>query len=90
MENSLSSFLNEYTRNRSLTTGVEQNRKASELAKLQFTGGFTGLPDVLIAERDVLNAESALAASDAALRKNLVNIYAAAGGGWNSKAAQQP
>jgi NodT family efflux transporter outer membrane factor (OMF) lipoprotein len=88
MENSLSSFLHEYDRNHSLNTAVTQNRKAAELANLQFTGGFTGLLDVLIAERNVLDAESSLAASDASLRKNLVNIYAAAGGGWDSKAAQ--
>jgi NodT family efflux transporter outer membrane factor (OMF) lipoprotein len=84
MENSLSGFFHEYDRNRSLNTAVAQNRRAAELAKLQFTGGLTGLLDVLIAERNVLDAESNLAVSDAALRKNLVNIYAAAGGGWNT------
>ncbi len=89
MENALSSFLNEFQRNRLLSTAVDQNRKAAELAQLQFTGGFTGLLDVLIAQANVLNAESARAASEASLRKNLVNIYAAAGGGWDSKAVPQ-
>jgi len=88
MENSLSSFMHEYDRNHLLNTAVAQNRKAAELAKLQFRGGFTGLLDVLIAERNVLDAESALAASDATLRKNLVAIYTAAGGGWDSPIAK--
>jgi NodT family efflux transporter outer membrane factor (OMF) lipoprotein len=86
MENSLSGFLHEYQRNQLLNTGVEQNRKAAELAKLQFTGGYTGLLDVLIAERDVLNAESTFVASDTTLRKNLVAIYTASGGGWDASA----
>jgi outer membrane protein TolC len=34
---------------------------------------------------NVLDAESALTASDFALRKDLVNIYSAAGGGWDIK-----
>jgi outer membrane protein TolC len=88
MENSLSGFLHEYDRNQALLTAVAQNRKATDLAKMQFTGGFTGLLDVLIAERNVLDAESSLAVSDAALRKNLVAIYAAAGGGWDTPLAQ--
>jgi multidrug efflux system outer membrane protein len=41
------------------------------------------LLDVLVAVRDLLDSESSLAASDASLRNDLVNIYTAAGGGWH-------
>jgi len=82
MENALSSYGNEASRNVSLSTGVSQNRKAAELARQQYSNGYTGLLDVLVAERNLLDAESALAASDAGLRRDLVDIYAAAGGGW--------
>jgi len=83
MENALSSYLQENTRNASLATSVDQNRKAADLANQQYTNGFTSLLDLLVAERDLLNAEASQAASDASLRKDLVAIYTAAGGGWS-------
>jgi multidrug efflux system outer membrane protein len=64
---------------------VAQNRKAADLARQQYSAGYTGLLDVLVAERNRLDAESSQAASDAGLRTDLVNIYAAAGGGWQDK-----
>jgi multidrug efflux system outer membrane protein len=82
MENALSGYLNETKRNASLTTEVRQNRKAADLAMQQYQNGYTGLLDVLVAVRDLLDSESSLAASDASLRNDLVNIYTAAGGGW--------
>lgn len=85
MENALSGYLNENTRNASLSAGVAQNRKAVELARMQFSHGYVGLLDVLVAERDLLDAESKQAASDASLRKDLVRIFAAAGGGWRDQ-----
>jgi multidrug efflux system outer membrane protein len=85
MENALSGYLNENTRNVSLAAGVAQNRKAAELARMQFNYGYVGLLDVLVAERDLLDAESKQATSDASLRKGLVRIFAAAGGGWSDQ-----
>jgi len=82
MENALSSYLQETQRNGSLTSAVTQDRRAANLAQQQYTNGFTSLLDVLVAERDLLEAEANQAASDASLRKNLVAIYTAAGGGW--------
>lgn len=82
MENALSGYLHETTRNAALTTSVGQNRRASDLAMQQYINGYTGLLDVLVAVRNLLDSEAALAASDASLRNDLVNIYAAAGGGW--------
>jgi multidrug efflux system outer membrane protein len=85
MENALSGYLNENLRNAALIAGVAQNRRAAELARLQYRHGYAGLLDVLIAERDLLDAESRQAASDASLRKDLVRIFAAAGGGWQTQ-----
>lgn len=82
MENALSGYVRETTRNASLATGVAQNRRAEELARLQYANGFTGLLDLLVAQRNLLDAEASAAASDANLRKDLVAVYAAAGGGW--------
>ncbi len=82
MENALSSYLHETTRNASLTAGVEQNRKAAALARQKYENGYACFLDVLVAERNLLIAESSKTSSDTNLRIDLVNIYAAAGGGW--------
>ncbi|RDK08944.1 efflux transporter outer membrane subunit [Cupriavidus lacunae] len=82
MESAISAYLNEQSRNASLAAGVAQNRRAAELARAQYRFGYVGLLDVLVAERDLLDAESRRATSDASLRTNLVRIFAAAGGGW--------
>lgn len=82
MENALTVYKNEVVRNGILQKSVEQNRKSADFAQQQFQSGFTALLDVLVAQGNVLAAESALAASDMALRKNLINIYTASGGGW--------
>jgi len=90
MENALSRYSHENQRNQSLTNGVAQNRRAAELAHSQYSNGFTGLLDVLVAERNLLEAEQAQALSDTNLRRDLVSIYAAAGGGWEEAESQKP
>lgn len=82
METALSRYLNETSRNASLSEAAARSIKASELAKQQYKEGESGLLDLLIVERDALAAESTQAMSDALLREQLVAIYAAAGGGW--------
>jgi len=82
MENDLTSYKNEVVRNGLLRNSVDQNKKAAELAQQQFKSGFIGLLDLLVAQGNVLAAESELADSDTFLRKYLVGIYTASGGGW--------
>ena len=82
MENAITLYLNENDRQRSLADAAEQDRKAVSLAEQQYKAGYSGLLDLLVAQRDELAAESSLAASNALLRENLVHIYTAAGGGW--------
>jgi NodT family efflux transporter outer membrane factor (OMF) lipoprotein len=82
MEDALSHYIQENARNSSLSAAVGQNRKAEDLARQQYANGFTSLLDVLVAQRTLLEAEASQAASDANLRKDLVAIYTAAGGGW--------
>ena len=82
MENALSLYLYETSRRQDLDHAAAQNRKAVDLANRQYTAGYSGLLDLLVAQRDELAAESSLASSSAQLRKNLVHIYVAAGGGW--------
>ncbi len=84
MEDALSSYKNEWVRNQSLRKAVEQNRRASDLAQRQFKSGFIGLLDVLVVQGNLLEAESTLADSDCTLRKDLVHVYVASGGGWQT------
>ncbi len=83
MENALSGYLHEKRRNDALTTATTRNLKSTDLAEQQYKAGYIGLLDLLVAQRDLLTAQSAQASSDALLRKNLINIYTAAGGGWS-------
>ena len=82
MQNALSSYIHETSRHGSLASGVAQNRRANDLAQQQYTNGYVGLLDVLVVQRNLLDAEAAEASSSASLRNDLVDIYAAAGGGW--------
>jgi NodT family efflux transporter outer membrane factor (OMF) lipoprotein len=82
MEDALSAYMRETTRNASLASTVAQDKKAQDLAQQQYGNGFTDLLDLLVVQRNLLDAEAGQAASDATLRKDLVAIYAAAGGGW--------
>lgn len=82
MENALSSYLNETDRNKALHDAMDQNRKAARLAKGQYINGYSALLDVLVAERNVLDAEANVTASDIKLRQDLIHVYTAAGGGW--------
>jgi len=82
MENALTNYLNETLRNASLREAVDHNHRALDLADQQYTNGYTNLLDVLIVQRNVLEAESVEAESHYNLRKDLVDIYTAAGGGW--------
>ncbi|HTH96577.1 MAG TPA: TolC family protein [Stellaceae bacterium] len=83
MENALALYFNESSRQHDLATAADQDRRAVDLANRQYQAGYTGLLDLLVAQQSELDAESSLAASDAELRKNLVHIYTAAGGGWD-------
>ena len=82
MEDALSHYLQENARNASLSAAVGQTRKAEDLAMQQYGNGFTSLLDLLVVQRNLLDAEANQTASDANLRKDLVAIYTAAGGGW--------
>jgi multidrug efflux system outer membrane protein len=83
MENALTRYLNETERNKQLHDAVNENRLSVKYAREQFQSGYIDLLDVLVAERNMLQSEADMAASDANLRKDLVAIYAAAGGGWD-------
>ena len=83
MEDALSFYLHDNARQHDLALAADQNKKSVDLATQQYRAGYSGLLDLLVAQQSELDAESSLATSEAQLRKDLVHIYAAAGGGWS-------
>jgi hypothetical protein len=81
-ENALTSFAREQERRSSLERAAAQSRRASEVARSQYTAGLTDLQAVLVSERATAGLEDDLAVSDAAVTSALVPLYKALGGGF--------
>ncbi len=71
---------------------VEALRSALHLATLRYQGGITSYIDVLIAKRNLFDAELALAETHRLHLVSIVQLYKALGGGWSptSAPAQEP
>ena len=88
VENALVAYGAEQGRRAALAATVDQDREALMLARQRYAAGITTFLDVLDAERAVEQSELSLADSTAALSTDLVALYKALGGGWESEAAQ--
>jgi NodT family efflux transporter outer membrane factor (OMF) lipoprotein len=85
VENALVSYLREGDRRRLLEAAVAADRKAVELADDLYRKGLTSFIDVLDAQRALYLAQAELARSQAQVTLQLVALYKALGGGWESK-----
>ena len=84
VENSLVNYAKEQTRYRSLTAAVAANRRAVEMANDLYTRGLIDFLNVLETQRQLYSSESDLAQSEASMASNLVALYKALGGGWET------
>jgi outer membrane protein, multidrug efflux system len=84
VENALVNYGNEQTRYRSLLEAVAANRRALQLANELYTQGLVPFLNVLDAQRTVYTSESDLVVSEASMASNLVALYKALGGGWET------
>lgn len=82
VETALVHYSKEQERRKSLANAVDASRRARELAQQRFDHGTIDMVTVLEVQRSLLQAEDALAQSDATLRRNLIALYKALGGGW--------
>jgi NodT family efflux transporter outer membrane factor (OMF) lipoprotein len=91
VENALVAFTNEQERRQSLIESVQKNRTAVDLSLKLYSQGTEEFLNVLNAQRSLLVAEGALADSDRTVVANLIALYKALGGGWETPApdAQQ-
>ena len=88
VENGLVGYANEQTRRHSLAVAVTSSRKSLELADKLYANGLTDFLHVLEAERSLYQAQDALALSDRTVSAQLIALYKALGGGWET--AEQP
>ena len=81
-ETALDAYVREIDHNQELKRAREDAATAASQARTLFRFGRTGVLDVLNAEANLATAETAVAASDAALADDQVNVFLALGGGW--------
>lgn len=89
VENALVAYAKEQNRFVSLTEAVEANRRAVALAKELYARGLVNFLSVIDAERSLFAAEDQQIQSRAAVLANLVGLYKALGGGWQSTYPEQ-
>lgn len=83
-ENAMTAFVREQERRTHLVGASSEARRAVELASAQYTEGLTDFQNVLDSERAMADLEDQLVQSRAAITSNLIALYKALGGGWES------
>lgn len=86
VENGLLAYAREQNRHDSLEKAVDAARKAEMLARDRFKAGLVDFSNVLDAQRAMLAYEDELAGSKGTVTANLIRLYKALGGGWQSMA----
>ena len=84
VDNALTNYAAEQLRREQLARAVDQGRRALALARAQYVQGLSTFLEVLTAQRTVLDAEQQLANSTTTISTNLVQLYKALGGGWET------
>lgn len=85
VEDGIVAFLKEKVRVQLLTEGVHETEKASELAMLQYEQGFADYQRVLDTQRALVLQQDNLAESRGKVALNLIAVYKALGGGWQTR-----
>ena len=82
--NALISYRAEQQRRAELVRAVAQNRKALALSQSRYKEGVADFLTVLVAERSLLASQQQLATSTTTVSTDLVALYKALGGGWQT------
>jgi multidrug efflux system outer membrane protein len=89
VENALVSYAQEQQRRENLRQAAQAAQAAAELARQKFEAGLTDFTDVLDTQRSLLSFQDQLAQSDGAVTSDLIQLYKALGGGWNTLASNE-
>ena len=84
VEDSLAAYEQEQKRMQALNDAARAAREAVKLAGDEYQAGLISFSDVLESERSLLTYENNLAVSEGTVTTNLISLYKALGGGWES------
>lgn len=84
VDNALAAYAAEQRRHGQLAQSVSSAQRALSLAQQQYLHGLQSFLNVLDAERTLLSSQQQLATSAEAEAANLVQLYTALGGGWET------
>ncbi|HEX3575089.1 MAG TPA: efflux transporter outer membrane subunit [Rhodopila sp.] len=84
VDNAMTAYQTEQNRRKELIQAVAENRRALSLAQSRYSQGVADFLSVLDAERNLLGTQLQLADSTTAVSSNLVALYKALGGGWET------
>jgi NodT family efflux transporter outer membrane factor (OMF) lipoprotein len=84
VENALVSFGKEQDRHRALFKSESASQRSVSLAYSQHRAGLVDFLHVLTAERELLGIQEELTQSNRRLGQNLIRLYKALGGGWET------
>jgi NodT family efflux transporter outer membrane factor (OMF) lipoprotein len=88
VENALTAYAREQTRRQSLADAVQANQQALEMANQLYRNGLADFLRVLDSERSLYESQDALTQSERTVILNLIKLYKALGGGWESLAGE--
>lgn len=89
-ESALTRYANELDRVATLRRAVADSGEAARVARLRYRAGRESFQIVLEAERSLSQTRALLAQSEAQLSTNLVSVFLALGGGWQTADAASP
>jgi NodT family efflux transporter outer membrane factor (OMF) lipoprotein len=84
VDNALTAYNAEQRRRDALAVSVDQNRNALNLSRERYRQGVADFLNVLDTERSLLSAQLQLAESTTTVSTNVVQLYKALGGGWET------
>jgi outer membrane protein, multidrug efflux system len=86
VENAIVAFGEEQVRRASLSRSVDAAKLAASLAEAKYTAGLSDFSDVLVAQRSLFTLQDQLVLSEGAVASDVIRLYKAVGGGWESYA----
>ena len=89
VDNALTAYAADQRMRDALERSVRSYGRALELARAQYASGLQTFLNVLDAERGLFNARGQLASSNTAISSDLVQLYNALGGGWETAFPQR-
>ncbi len=89
VENALVAYDREQERQRALSEAAHNSRRSLDLSNELYTKGVGDFINVLLAQRALYQAEDQLVLSQQTISTDLVSLYKALGGGWESEPPKQ-